>query len=1369
MRNLTLLTQQSANCPGYKLVFPIQRDQPTVTPPLSIDSGNQKIYGVFRSVDEDDNGLAIFSLSLGLGQKLSEDWEKVAFIPDIPSNSTVSGFQYLGDDEALFLATDNGDIIKIHLEQNYSHANPEAEEMYPNGIEKIGDVESGIQHACWSPDEELLTMVTGENKLIIMTKDFDVISEFSLYTDEKGKDQLINVGWGKKETQFHGKAGKAEAQRKPEEKQTRLSNDDDGVTRISWRGDAAYFVVSLCLGDRRQLQVYNRESMLTNVSEPIECLEHSLAWKPSGRVVASTEKLDHKQDVVFFERNGLLLHRFTLGADIEKVHGLQWNSDSTIISVLSSKNVGGQSQLCIDLWTDKNYHWYLKQELRSSVFGQQEQRCIIWDQEQPLVAYIASESSITRLHFHTDSCVSSYLSQNSNGTANVIDNTYILSTPFKLANVPPPMSQFQLQALMPTRQVTLAGFGDGNDFVSLASDGKTLTLWASTHSKTIAQAKAPEVVGELNIQKGPTDNPLLEQTHLRQVAWTSENSIVGLGSLSMGPGLSVDVIVSVTISQKPGGNGYEIDEINILDSLAESGCADPVARLVHCPNAKAIIAEDTLGGLYLIENQDSSLSMTKMQDSLIDFCPSFDAVKIPSLDGGDDQEYFDQIDGQSNIAVVGLSSRQQLCIFKNIVTTGCSSFFLRHDYLIFTTSRHTLRFIRVNDRFLEAKLPEQSASKFDESIRRVERGSSIVLALPTIDKVVLQMPRGNLETIRPRALTLSMVRQWVDQGDYHSAFLACRSNRIDMNILYDHNPEQFIEKVGDFIEQVKNVDYLNLFVSDLKDEDVTKTLYATDNVDYKDESNNNGEIKNASEETKSASGDGKTNHVCKAVREALDKRSDSFEYMPTILTSYVRQHPPDIASALQRMIPMSIDERESSLTYLLFLVDVDKVYNAAMGLYDLTLALWVAQKSQRDPREYLTYLSELKSIESEPYRRFRIDRDLERNELALKNLIECYKQAIKDKHEGYWQEIKDFVQKHELYTLALSEFKGQRSQYESMSCLFGQHMEGKKWYADAGTAYLLGQDIKAAVEAYKLAGMWTSALGLATKNRSLFGPQNVLDLAESMATILHDRRLFKDAADVLLGYTFDRERAIDYLIEGGYWLEALRVIYRYNREDIIETAFVPGLNKAYDDMLATIEETKEKLVERQNRIKELRSKPVLASVMDRFSNTDENLDNVDVRSDTTSMASAYTTFTGTVTHTNMTGTSRRTARTTKNSKREKRKKARGKKGTIYEEAHLVEAVARTIKNTISMEKDVKEITQVLADFQLIPEAVQIQNAFGELVELIEKNANWIFDEARVIPMVNVIGDDVDPNNPNPTGKIEKPQLPGKTWRWVALV
>jgi len=102
------------------------------------------------------------------------------------------------------------------------------------------------------------------------------------------------------------------------------------------------------------------------------------------------------------------------------------------------------------------------------------------------------------------------------------------------------------------------------------------------------------------------------------------------------------------------------------------------------------------------------------------------------------------------------------------------------------------------------------------NIRAVERGSRIVTVDPYI-RTVLQMPRGNLEGIYPRIITLKRVIADIESLEYGKAFRALRQHKIDINMIYDVNPDQFIANVPKFIAEVDKVDSLNLFINSLVD------------------------------------------------------------------------------------------------------------------------------------------------------------------------------------------------------------------------------------------------------------------------------------------------------------------------------------------------------------------------------------------------------------------------------------------------------------------------------------------------------------------------------------------------------------------------
>lgn len=265
-------------------------------------------------------------------------------------------------------------------------------------------MDAGILSSAWSPDDSLVVLATGDDKLILMTSTFDVISENTLHPEEFGEDAPINVGWGSKQTQFHGSLGKAAAQA-PKPAIIGSSPDDDELPHISWRGDGAFFVVStLSPRDdssssasehrKRTIRTYSHAGVLQSTSEPTPGLEHVLSWRPSGNWIASTQRYgfigggegrEGRHDVVMFERNGLRRLEFGIesvaagdkqpGPSDRKwgyrVREAGWSSDSNIFSLWIERDEGdigkyaalsvhrwcSHSRCEVQLWTVNNYHW----------------------------------------------------------------------------------------------------------------------------------------------------------------------------------------------------------------------------------------------------------------------------------------------------------------------------------------------------------------------------------------------------------------------------------------------------------------------------------------------------------------------------------------------------------------------------------------------------------------------------------------------------------------------------------------------------------------------------------------------------------------------------------------------------------------------------------------------------------------------------------------------------------------------------------------------------------------------------------------------------------------------------------------------------
>ena len=118
---------------------------------------------------------------------------------------------------------------------------------------------------------------------------------------------------------------------------------------------------------------------------------------------------------------------------------------------------------------------------------------------------------------------------------------------------------------------------------------------------------------------------------------------------------------------------------------------------------------------------------------------------------------------------------------------------------------------------------------------------------------------------------------------------------------------------------------------------------------------------------------------------------------------------------------------------------MNQLYESALGLYDLKLALLVAKKSQKDPREYLPYLQDLQKMDLRR-RCYCIDNDLRRYDKALVHLLQL----------DCFEEVTSYVQKHELYEKALSQCSYDKDKTDQLMFLYANFLRQNNRYREAG-------------------------------------------------------------------------------------------------------------------------------------------------------------------------------------------------------------------------------------------------------------------------------------------------------------------------------
>ena len=398
------------------------------------------------------------------------------------------------------------------------------------------------------------------------------------------------------------------------------------------------------------------------------------------------------------------------------------------------------------------------------------------------------------------------------------------------------------------------------------------------------------------------------------------------------------------------------------------------------------------------------------------------------------------------------------------------------------------------------------------------------------------------------------------------------------------NPNQFISNCHIFIQQVQqvnhNMDYLNLFISSLQNENVTQTKYPIPSW-----------FKSSDESTKSEKEkfdfNQKVNILCQTMRNVMMESTNAMEdFLLPILSTFAKENPPKLQDALtlirdnttsqsRSKNPLLSEKTQSAIQYLAFLANYELLFDTALGMYDYEFAKAVARNSQMDPKVYLPLLKSY--MEYPPhYSKYQVDVRLKRYESALTHLVEHYlnqqqKSDLVEESNSYEVEFPTclgFIQQHELYQQGLRLFTQQQHpmEYRSIQIALGQHLLVKNNAKVALTIFMSMEDpdYELAKKAARACCDWKTYFTLMQQEssteegvkRSDFSAV-AYEVAEEIATggksglQEKTRQGCADAAIILLDYgNTDIGEAIDMLIAGQWWSEGRRIAQLHSRNDL---------------------------------------------------------------------------------------------------------------------------------------------------------------------------------------------------------------------------
>ena len=1031
--------------------------------------------------------------------------------------------------------------------------------------ELVGEFGNGIEAGAWSPDAQVLLLVTfAENDLdhteksvlLTLNDQWEVLAEVDvplhLRSSHTGGDNLSNA------------------------------------VSVVWRPDATLCAVSSvdAADQTRKVRIYKPETLqLHGVGRTEDgsgklvpnLVPSDMAWAGTGcsQLLATIQRKGKKtQQVAFFEPNGLRHREFAVRAVAPfTVLGLEWNTESDIMAVSLREEDSMEDK--VQLWHRSNYHWYLKREFcyphRRIAFMQ-------FHLEQPYVLFVALEENMQWMEYELRWDASLVDRSSLSSTAFVVDGCILNMTPLDLAVVPPPLSAATLTLPASVSEICFGSVSSARYGPTiLLSDGSLVGLEPeSCQGQGMRGWTSPRIRARV-ILPGDLDLDPRSLRHLTVVETAGHQQKL-IGACFLADRSERLVVLLLSWDTEKGAR------ITVEDLMAVEA---PILGVTAWRDSSEGALVQLIDG-QLLEYESGSLSPSEAEP-LLEPCPWIAALKFPS-------RLAPQGHTDRNRLIFGMSSRGRFYCHDILLADSISSFCL-------CLPQQSLCYASSESRCQLRSLPLCELATFDPLMgsdehhalsgyepRNIERGARLVAVSPERPTATLQMPRGNLEVVYPRALVLRYSMTKILEREYKSALELMRKQKVDLNLIFDVDPQHFLgDGVVEFLDQVQNIDHLNLFISSLQNWDSTQERYPVPSWVRR---RGCGTPENEVEFDFTS----KINLVCQSMRRVMieveragrlhgGREVIEGSFVLPILSTFAKEDPPRLKEALDLIKKDALrqhsfmpakkpalfsDKAQDSIKYLAFLAEYELLFNIALGEYDYDMARAVARNSQMDPKFYLVLLKRYREL-PQYYARYEVDMRLQRYAEALRNLSKSHSseeslvgvEAPQDQEGSVGNSLEDcmaLIREHGLHRLGLELFRAPPIVQRIMLSLGDRFLDEKK-PATALNVFLAcpSLDEERALRASRLAMDWTTFFALTQSQKRtdqafheekqhLLAHDIANELAANAEGSIDKRWRLENAARVLLDYGQDVDSAVDMLVRAELWAEGQRVAKLHSKE-----------------------------------------------------------------------------------------------------------------------------------------------------------------------------------------------------------------------------
>ncbi|KAF8368877.1 elpc-1 [Pristionchus pacificus] len=364
------------------------------------------------------------------------------------------------------------------------------------------------------------------------------------------------------------------------------------------------------------------------------------------------------------------------------------------------------------------------------------------------------------------------------------------------------------------------------------------------------------------------------------------------------------------------------------------------------------------------KEKDESISILLSKPSIMN---EVNRIELPT----DISHLVDYRFSESGLGLYTLDSCSNLYHNGGIISNEVSSFTYSHPFVAWIDNSFRLHVMDV--------LSNETAD-----VRPVEKGSRLVSIAPP--KLILQMPRGNLETIHARFFVIRSIRSLLSKGEVKTALIQMRKHGISFTLLKDF--DHIFSSSIDWLYEMEDVNLLSLVVTELR-----------------------------SLEEYSSYSDLLLNCILSL------QSSQVIRLFPCVLTSFLLSKPSRSKEAFRSIVDNlpHDDSRASTLRHWLqvssFFINPCDIFKSSLSTYDLPFVVEVVEALSIDPNEYMDILRELNQLNDVWYRAYKMDILREDWSSALVSLSRSSPPKL--------DELIDLINRKSLHSLSLQIYGGQ--------------------------------------------------------------------------------------------------------------------------------------------------------------------------------------------------------------------------------------------------------------------------------------------------------------------------------------------------------